>query len=208
MQYNRLFALIKSLSKSEKRYFKLMSQLQEGNKNYLKLFDAIYKQESYNEDIIREQFRKEKFMRNLPEAKSYLMGMILKTLRNHNKPATVHDELLLLYTDARLLINKSLFKHAWLIIQKIKKIAGAVDKYDFVSMALELEESIASRSGEYIIPADEIRKSFTERVDAILKNKNVVEYTGLNWQLANKFSKVGVVRDNEQKKEFDKLLSH
>jgi len=38
-----LFDLIKSLSKSEKRFFKLSSSLQTGDKNYLKIFDAIDK---------------------------------------------------------------------------------------------------------------------------------------------------------------------
>ncbi len=44
-----LFQLIKSLSKSEKRYFKLTSSLQSGEKNYMKLFDAIEAQYEYDE---------------------------------------------------------------------------------------------------------------------------------------------------------------
>ena len=46
-----LFNLVKSLSKSEKRFFKLSSSLQSGEKNYLKIFDCIDKQKSYNEDV-------------------------------------------------------------------------------------------------------------------------------------------------------------
>lgn len=47
-----LFNLIKSLTKSEKRYFKLTSTLQSGEKNYLRLFEAIENQKVYDEEEI------------------------------------------------------------------------------------------------------------------------------------------------------------
>ena len=53
---DRLFELIKSLSKSEKRYFKLFCSSESGKSNYLKLFDAIDKQEVYNERIHQKTF--------------------------------------------------------------------------------------------------------------------------------------------------------
>ena len=52
-----LFKLIKSLTKSEKRFFKLSSSLQSGEKNYLKIFDAIEKQDEYVEEEIKTSFR-------------------------------------------------------------------------------------------------------------------------------------------------------
>ena len=50
-----LFSLIKSLSKSEKRFFKLNSALQAGDKNYLKIFDFIEKQNKYDEEDLKEE---------------------------------------------------------------------------------------------------------------------------------------------------------
>jgi len=50
---NELFDLIKSLSKSEKRFFKLQSSLQSGDKNYVRLFDCIDRMEEYDEEIGR-----------------------------------------------------------------------------------------------------------------------------------------------------------
>ena len=40
-QWNELELLVRSLTKSEKRFFKLSSSLQSGEKNYLKIFDFI-----------------------------------------------------------------------------------------------------------------------------------------------------------------------
>ena len=90
-----LFHLIKSLSKSEKRYFKLSSALQSGDKNYLKLFEAIELQEEYNEDSIKEQFKAETFIKHLPSEKNHLYNLILKSLRGFyadNSAASILQE--------------------------------------------------------------------------------------------------------------------
>ena len=56
--------LIKSLTKSEKRYFKLMSSrhtIGEEN-NYIVLFDFIEKQEEYDEDVLFKTFKGQAFL--------------------------------------------------------------------------------------------------------------------------------------------------
>ncbi len=52
-----LYDLIKSLTKSEKRFFKLHSALQSGPKNYLRIFEAIDKQKDYDEEAIKSAVR-------------------------------------------------------------------------------------------------------------------------------------------------------
>ena len=77
-----LFKLIKSLTKSEKRFFKLSSSLQAGDKNYLKIFDYIEKQNEYNEEDLKAAFAKETFIKHLPSEKNHLYKLILKSLRS------------------------------------------------------------------------------------------------------------------------------
>ena len=74
-----LFKLIKSLTKSEKRFFKLSSSLQAGDKNYLKIFDYIEKQNEYNEEDLKAAFVKETFIKHLPSEKNHLYKLILKS---------------------------------------------------------------------------------------------------------------------------------
>merc|ERR1711974_480393 len=76
--------LIKSLTKSEKRFFKLSSSLQSGEKNYLKIFDAIEEQSEYNEEDIKEQFKNERFIKHFPSEKNHLYKLILKSLRSYH----------------------------------------------------------------------------------------------------------------------------
>lgn len=65
-----LHDLIKSLTKSEKRFFKLHSALQSGPKNYLKLFEAIDKQPVYDEEEVKALFKKETFIKHLPRRRT------------------------------------------------------------------------------------------------------------------------------------------
>ena len=70
MRYNAdLFELIKSLTKSEKRYFKVYSaqQTKNNSNNYILLFDAIDRQEVYNEEKIKRKFRNHTFGKKLSE---------------------------------------------------------------------------------------------------------------------------------------------
>ncbi|HQZ43738.1 MAG TPA: hypothetical protein PK735_12690, partial [Flavobacteriales bacterium] len=67
-----LFDLIRSLTKSEKRFFKLHSSLQSGDKNYLRIFDSIDKQKAYDEEALKKQFAKETFIKHLPSEKNHL----------------------------------------------------------------------------------------------------------------------------------------
>jgi len=75
-----LFRLIKSLSKTEKAYFRKFSERHIiGDKNnYLRLFDAIDGQEVYDEKAL---LKKEKYIRQLPYAKNYLMGSVLRAMQ-------------------------------------------------------------------------------------------------------------------------------
>ena len=79
---NELFELIKSLTKSEKRFFKLQSSLQSGDKNYIRLFDTIDKMSEYDEEEVKSAFKGEKFIKHLPSEKNHLYKVILKALRS------------------------------------------------------------------------------------------------------------------------------
>src|SRR3989338_7551252 len=78
-----LFDLVKSLTKSEKRFITLNAQFHKGDKIYLKLLDAIYKQEEYNEKVLKVEFKNEPFAKQFGVAKNYLQTFILRQLRNY-----------------------------------------------------------------------------------------------------------------------------
>src|SRR5687767_7264081 len=85
---NSLFDLIKSLSASEKRHF--TSSIADGSepKNYMKLFNAIDKMQAYDEQAIRQKFKRDKFVNQLHVMKIYLHDCIMKSLRNYHSAAS------------------------------------------------------------------------------------------------------------------------
>ncbi len=90
---NELFDLIKSLTKSEKRFFKLQSALQSGDKNYVRLFDLIDKMSEYDEENVKKTFKGEKFIKHLPSEKNHLYKLILKALRSYYGETSVSSRL-------------------------------------------------------------------------------------------------------------------
>ncbi len=105
-----LFQLIKSLSKSEKRYFKMYASLQKGSKNYLKLFDEIENNEYYDELQLKVKFKGEKFINQLTFTKNYLYKLILKSLSAYNSQASIDTRINEIIESAKVLLKKGLTK--------------------------------------------------------------------------------------------------
>lgn len=104
-----LYVLIHSLSKSEKRYFRLFCGRESSGGNYLRLFEAIDKQEEYDERKIKEEFAGETFTKQLHVTKNYLRNLILKSLRNFHGKISKSAELKDLLRNVELLYFKELF---------------------------------------------------------------------------------------------------
>jgi|GEM_PF-5073191 tetratricopeptide (TPR) repeat protein len=95
-----LFELIKTLSKTEKRYFKKYSGLHNSVKHHSHaslLFDAFEKMPEYDHDKFKAQNKSKPFYKNLASEKQHLMKIILQSLneyhRNNNKKTTIQFHL-------------------------------------------------------------------------------------------------------------------
>ncbi len=104
-----LFILIQSLTRNEKRYFKVHCNKQGEAANYLRLFDAIDKQELYDEAAIKKKFKGETFIRQLHVIKNYLRAMILKCLRDFHATVSKSAELKDILRSIEILYNKELY---------------------------------------------------------------------------------------------------
>lgn len=135
LKKEELFVLIKSLSKSEKRYFKLYSMHNNSNANYVKLFDAIEEQDGYDEFSIKHKYKGEAFVKQLHVTKNYLRTMILASLRNYHveisKDAVLKDYL----RNVEILFNKELYQ---LCSNELKKAEAIAEKYELYTGKLEV----------------------------------------------------------------------
>ncbi|MFN8396014.1 MAG: hypothetical protein U0176_15360 [Bacteroidia bacterium] len=172
-----LFRLIKAMSKGDRRNFKLYARLQEGDKQYIKLFDAIDRQQEYDEPSILKQFEGERFTNQLSVAKNYLYNYILKTLHIFRKdPKT---ELNAILHQVQILMGKNLFEQAQKLLRKAKHLAERQERFTEMLFILETERQLwqkREQSKEFEAFIEQIQQ---EEVEAVRKISNYHSYTHL-----------------------------
>lgn len=122
---DQLFFLIKSLTKSEKKYFhQFANRYVKGQRNnYLNLFEAIGAQKVYDEESLKKQFQQEKFVTYFPVAKQYLYNQILDSLHQFHLASSVSGQVRKNLHVAEILLEKNLLNQAQkLLIRSKSKI--------------------------------------------------------------------------------------
>jgi tetratricopeptide (TPR) repeat protein len=203
-----LFKLIKSLSKSEKRFFKLSSSLQSGDKNYLKIFDFIEAQVKYDEEELKEAFKNETFIKHLPSEKNHLYKLILKALRSYYSEQSVSSMLKQEIKNVEILYNKALYKECEKFVQRAKEIARDHEKFYYWYELLSWEKKLleeAYESGEFSTNLDELVE---EEEMVIAKLRNLAEYQVIYSKINLVFRSGGFTRNEAERKVVDGIADY
>lgn len=192
-----LFRLIKAMSKGDRRNFKLYARLQEGDKQYIKLFDAIDRQQEYDEPSILKQFEGERFTNQLSVAKNYLYNYILKTLHIFRKdPKT---ELNAILHQVQILMGKNLFEQAQKLLRKAKHLAERQERFTEMLFILETERLLwqkREQSKEFEAFIEQIQK---EEEETVRKISNYQAYVHIYDQVHKILKRTQNARDPEAK---------
>ncbi|MBI2258337.1 MAG: hypothetical protein HYU67_05505 [Flavobacteriia bacterium] len=203
-----LFKLIKSLSKSEKRFFKMTSSLQSGDKNYLKIFDVIEKQEDYDEESLKKSFKGEKFISHLPSEKNHLYKLILKSLRSFYSEQSISSILKQEIKNVEILYNKALYKECEKFVARAKELAAEYEKFyywfELISWQKKLLEE-AYEEGEFSTNLDEL---ITEEELVIAKLRNLAEYQIVYSKINLIFRSGGFTRNEKERKIVDDIADY
>lgn len=194
-----LFSLIKSLTKSEKRFFKLNSSLQTGEKNYLKIFDFIEKQKKYDEDELKENFKNETFVKHLPSEKNHLYKLLLKSLRAYYSDRTVSSQLKQEIKNVEILYKKALYKECNKFVKRAKAVARQYEKFYYWFELINWEKKLleeAYESGEFNQDLDELIEEETEVIE---KLRNLAEYHILYSKINYIFRSGGFTRNEKER---------
>lgn len=207
---DKLFELIKSLTKHEKIYFKRFARSnKDSNKKYIRLFDAIAVQKEYDEQKIRQKFKNEQFVKQLPVAKDYLFKMIMKSLRIYDDfNPTIYFSLQQMLHDINILYDKALYHSCEKIIEKAKKIAKHTEQFASLSTILNFERKIILSRGENSQNVGRLQTILKAQTTALEQKKNTILFRNL----FDNFSVISInsmtVHDNEKRKQIDKLLGN
>lgn len=205
---NELFDLIKSLTKSEKRFFKLHSALQSGEKNYLRIFDAIDKQKVYDEDAIKQHFARETFIRHFPSEKNHLYKLILKALRAYHAESSVGGLLKQHINNIEILFGKALYTEAGKILQRAKRLARQHERFYYWFVLLSWEKMLieeAYQTGDFTTDLNVLIK---EEDLVMAKLQNLAAYNVLYAKVNYVFRSDGYVRTDEEHAIVEEISDH
>lgn len=141
---DKLFQLIRSMTKSEKGFFKKFAAIhsRKGNNNYIKIFDAIDKQAVYEEKKLLKKFEKEGFVKHFAVTKKYLFDAILKGLKSYHSKSLHSHQVIQLKAEISILVDRMLYYEALKHIKKAKKIAYQIESFSILLELLELERTL------------------------------------------------------------------
>lgn len=193
-----LFHLIHSLSKSEKRYFTLDAQ-KSGRKSsrYLELFQAINKQETYEEQAL-----KRKFGRSLADDKARLYEAILRSMRDYRSAKSYTARIKEMLLDAKFLYERGLY-------DQCEERLGLAKE-----LAFELGDNLAAleiNKEQRRLVKDSRPNDLADQIVALISEKDVIEkqlqeehyFLDLHDRLYLKISQYPHKLSDEQKKKVE-----
>ncbi len=124
--------------------------------NYIKLFDAIDKQEDFDELAIKAQFKDEPFTKQFSVAKNYLYKLVLKSIETYN--GGVEYEISSLINQAKVLCDKALFKQAEKILKKAKNLSYKHERLHYIYEINKIYERVVIDESDL----EKIKKAFDD----------------------------------------------
>jgi len=204
---DNLYLLIKSLTKTEKRYFKLFARMHGGEEDtsYVTLFDTIEEQGAYDESKIKQKLSGTALAKNLAVAKSYLYKLILKSLLLYGANNDIFEEVVQQFTYGKILYKKGLHDQALVLIEKAK--TKSLENEMFL-LAVDIEKW--SRRVSTWQPTYSNKESIDKRFDQIFlllkKEESVLNQLLFNDILMIPLRKTQQARKQEEIDEVTKAL--
>jgi hypothetical protein len=145
-----LFELIKSLTKSEKRYFKIISSrhtIGEEN-NYIVLFDYLAQQEEYDEEAIFIHFKGEAFLNRFAITKKRLYDHILSSLDAFHITSSIDAQLYKMIHSCDILYNKALYDQCKKLLRSAEKFAQKHERFNILAEISKKQKRLVESKGQ------------------------------------------------------------
>jgi len=201
---NQVHELIHALTPAEKRYFKLFAERHSGTgkNNYLRLFEAIEKQEDYDEDALLKKFRKSPFVNHFSIAKNRLYHQILRSLDAFHAESSVDAEIRSYLHYVEILFHKNLHRQCSRLLNTAQKLASKYQNHDAGLRILKWQKKLVETKNHEVNEPEIIHEQ--DRIIERLEAENTL------WKLKSEvFSDLfrsGQIRDDQKAKDTRKIL--
>lgn len=197
-----LYELVKSLTKSEKRYIKV--QAGHGEKDYIQLMDALLVQKAFDESRLIEENKGANFLKHLAVNKRYLYELLLKSLTRFDQKK-LEDRILTQVNAANVLIGKGLFKAALRELRKGQKVAEKFEFFELRIMLCGIEKKLLS--GQRLKKQNDqaIHQVFRVEKNCLEQLTNTNEYWYLAQQITQFQLRFQKIQNREQQQHLESL---
>lgn len=175
---NDLFELVKSLSKSEKRFLKLNAAATDLPANLVTLFNDIEKEEEFSEEIFSRIKKARSYTEDITvQSSEALYNFILQSLRSfhaeNNASFVIKDEI----TNILNLFDKAQYKQCRKILNKQKQEAYRFERFHFILELISLEKLLITIETQFNVKNNTLENLVKESRDVIEKARNLGEYS-------------------------------
>ena len=194
-----LHALIKAMTKTEKRYFRLTADMQKrkDNKDYLALFDMLDHEDTYSHALTK------KIQTHFPgkqvePARKHLYHVIMKSLRQFEGDKDIDMRLANLLQESKILYQKGLVGASLSLIEKTKNISLAYERFSYFVVAAKQEILCLIRTQFAGIDETTLVQKQEKIREFLEEQTNAAQHAMLYEVLLLRYWKNGVVRSQKE----------
>ncbi|MCP4439608.1 MAG: hypothetical protein GY810_11755 [Aureispira sp.] len=208
MKKTTTYDLVKSLTKSEKRYFKLFSNMQNRSKGNTLLFDLMDKMEVYDEKKLVKKLKKTSVGNNLSIAKKQLYEKLMEALRVYHKTKHPEAKVLSILTDIRLLYGKQQYETCRELIKKGTQIATEYELFAELLLLLDWGKRRGIIQPMEHVSLDHSLKTYDSFKNAVAKLDNQNEYWKIGQLLFSHSRAYAKTRNKEEHELATKVIQN
>ncbi len=203
-----LFDLVKSLSKSEKRFLKLNATALNLPANQLAFFNKLELEQEFKQEFfeVRSSFN-ESINEVSKEISANLYSFILKCLRSFHAESSasflIKDEI----TNILNLFDKAQYKQCRKILNKQKQESYRYERFHYILELIGLEKLLISIEIQFNVKNNTIENLVKEELDVIEKAKNLSTYTLLYSKINLNTRQKNKAKTDEDLKVIDSYLN-
>lgn len=204
-----LFELIKSMTKSEKRYFKVLSSrhtIGEEN-NYVVLFDYIDQMDWYNEETIHDHFKGEAFLNRFTITKKRLYDHILNALDAYHADKSQTAQLLKQVHSAEILFNKSLYDQCRRVLNSAEKQAEKLQNELVLAIILDQKKRLFETAGYEDSSVKEEQEVISKYASTLQKMTYINELWSIKSKLFRQIVTRGIARTKEDENCYNEICA-
>ncbi|MBS1652437.1 MAG: hypothetical protein JSU07_10540 [Bacteroidetes bacterium] len=205
-----LFRLIKSMSKSEKRYFKLFAANNGAKKlNYIELFEYIDDLPENSSKLKKVLLEKCPTFKYPSQTKAYLYELTLESLSMFHTGNEIDAKLYKNISYLKILHNKGLLDQHEKLLSKTKSLTRKYQRHLIAQELLDWEKiSIESKLENYSSNLEkDINSIWSEERQLIKEKTEINNYKKLQIELNTLMLKIGIVRSQAQVRAYSKIVS-